>query len=1832
MKLGLLFSVLLLSVASWGQIVTFDFAGLSGSEVSATSNYNDTNLNVSTITRGLGLTASANGDRFNATNWATSSIANAVSGNDYIEFTITPKTDYQFSVSSIVFLWQRSDTGSTAIALRSSIDGFATNLDSQKGISDDNLTQTITFSFTQTNSASAVTYRLYGYSEATGGSAGPEGIGNDIVVNGNVSLIGPYSVTSGDWNVASTWSTNAVPLNSENVTISSGHTVYTNSSITRNKITKIDGAFELRDGGWASGTGTFIYNSITGTLNFNLSSGSYAVNATDVFWPTANGPYNVNVLNAGMNLNSGTNRTVNGLFSTANAGASNVSFPDATLTLNGICQINLGGAFGNSPIFGNTSTLIYNSTGTYGRGFEWIYNGVGTIGVTPGYPNNVQISNNTTFNYTNGIPLNKAIAGNLTIDSGSSFYMDYGSVSASGFLTVAGNFINNGNFTLGFAVGDDLKLGGNFTNTGNFDGKGRAIFFLKNGVQTVFSNTTLTIPYVVFQPASGSTTVQLLSDVVVSAPSGGNGISFNNSGDIFDLNSKSLTIGTTGKDNIITGVGTFKGSTTSNLTLLGNGSIGTLNFTTGSQILGNLTLNRQAATIGFDLGTDLSINGIFTLTGGIANLSNKTLIITLSGTITGGSSSNYIIADFTSGGILRKNFNATGSFTFPIGDSSSSANGSQYSPATINFTAGTSFSSGWVAIAVDDTIEPNCLGATDYISRYWNLTSSGITNATYDFMGTYLPVDLVGTETTCISTRYSTSNSSWTDGANLVLGSNTISLVGLTSATGALTSPNHFTAAFRVQEIRVERSTNALIPSGSSASTGYDTDFGTQALFSTSATKTYTIRNIGNANLVISNPVLIGANPGDFIISVATIVTISGSSTATFTVAFNPTALGTRTATVSITNNDSDENPYVFDVIGNGECPLSTNTISPTSGPVGTEVTIVSSDAVINNISSATAMFNSEPAVVTLITSTEIKVKVPDNALSGNLNVTNSLGCIVSNSFIVIDNTIALCQGNGSPRTNLFISEVSDHGSGSHSYIEIFNTTGATINLLNYTIRIHNNGAVTATSTITLPNFDLANNTAYVIAFGSTDASSNPGGIIPNLIDTASGINDNDNVRLYNSSGTWIDLWGNTADVSFTIALKNYIYRRKNIGITAPSTIWNPNDWEAFSPVDYSNIGLYDFSIGTPPLVTLHPFYIPTCKVTSLKISGEEGYNGSSPADTKELTYQWYVNVPPAIGWTAISDDLIYSGTNDVELSISDISGLINNQYYCQIREDSINCYSATNAVQITDGGVAIWNGVWINGPPTLNKLVIIDADYNTSTQGSFDACSLIVNALKTLTISSDDYTNIKNDLTVDGNLIVENSGSVIQIGDNGVNSGIISVNRIAQAKNLDYVYWSSPVSDFAVKSLPNTHHYEWNTTIANPKGTQGNWVKPSTTSMTKGKGYIARASNGATSPTDLSVTFVGVPFNGKFRFPILRGSDPSSLNDNWNLIGNPYPSALDVEEFLYENADPSGTNPVLEGAVHIWTHGTAPAKIASPFYDNFNLNYTNSDYIVYNAMGTVSGPDTFFGKIASGQGFFVKMIDGVADTTQSIIFKNSMRDKTYQNNNFYKTKKETEKHRIWLDLLKVDGGNWRTLVGYSQGATLEKDVMFDVYTEVTEMSIYSLIGNQSMIIQGRPLPFDSDDRVPIGVNITSKGNYLIAIGAVDGLFANSNQNIFLEDTKLNIIHDLKLSPYPFYSEKGNLSNRFILRYTNSNLKTNNYSEIESNIIVYTNNYDVIIKSSFEKIENITVYDVLGRQILERKNENSSEIILQNISVHNQPLFLKIKLQNGQITTRKIIL
>jgi hypothetical protein len=98
-----------------------------------------------------------------------------------------------------------------------------------------------------------------------------------------------------------------------------------------------------------------------------------------------------------------------------------------------------------------------------------------------------------------------------------------------------------------------------------------------------------------------------------------------------------------------------------------------------------------------------------------------------------------VVANST--GQLRKSFAGTGSFSFPVGDNSGTA---EYSPVTVNFTAGTFAGGNYAGVNLLNSAYPGAIGS--YINRYWNVTSSGITGFTCNATFKYLPADVVGTE------------------------------------------------------------------------------------------------------------------------------------------------------------------------------------------------------------------------------------------------------------------------------------------------------------------------------------------------------------------------------------------------------------------------------------------------------------------------------------------------------------------------------------------------------------------------------------------------------------------------------------------------------------------------------------------------------------------------------------------------------------------------------------------------------------------------------------------------------------------------------------------------------------------------------------------------------------------------------------------------------------------------------------------------------------------------------------------------------------------------------
>ncbi|WP_418638116.1 choice-of-anchor D domain-containing protein [Winogradskyella sp.] len=1082
-----------------------------------------------------------------------------------------------------------------------------------------------------------------------------------------------------------------------------------------------------------------------------------------------------------------------------------------------------------------------------------------------------------------------------------------------------------------------------------------------------------------------------------------------------------------------------------------------------------------------------------------------------------------------------------------------------------------------------------------------------------------------------------------------------------------------------IPEIRVETNSGNNIPDNAGIAPVYNNNFGNQTESTTSAPKTYLIVNLGTGDLDISS---ITVSTTDFTISSnpAPTTLAPGDSTPVL-ITFNPSTPGTKNATVTINNTDPDENPFRFAVTGNGICGSSTMTISPDSGPANTVVTITD---LSYDISTATATFNGTPLTVTAVTANEIEITIPAGEPTGNILVTNSFGCESTFLFNVIDNTIGGCEGS-SILGEIFISEITDATYGGLSYIELYNATGAPVDLSDYTLDLYKNGNTDNTDTNNYKTRTLSGtigiNQTFVIATG-VDAypCPQPGGdaSYADLITTMEGINKpangHDFLGIY-KSGVLIDAFGVFGDNNWMSSVhttisgnKGFNFRRLNTATPLPNPTFDDDDWNIIdwagggasscSVNDFSDIvNGFDFSTGTPPIVNSIASTTTACNETTISVSASEGFSGGN-----DLRYYWYFYNPAqaGLGWQAISTGGIFTTVDtSPDLIISDSPTAANYQFYCEVREDSASCYAASNAIKITLS-TATWDGNWnwndgtpLNTVPDLSTNVVINANYDTSVGGSqtsFKACSLTVNSPFNLAIQNNNYIEIQNNIVANGNITVQSQGSVVQINDLATvtGGGVITVQKetttLTDAYN--YTYWSSPVAGETVENvfanvspsrrfifnaanfidlleeIDNTNTFVSGQDDIDDDG--DDWQIASGI-MTPGVGYAATASIFGPFPASQQFPFVG-PFNNGVYTPTIVNNSGGVYND-WNFIGNPYPSAIDTNRFFTVNTG-------ITNNIYLWSQAT---PLNANAIGNEGENFSGADYAIINASGVnVAGGDGVIPNdfVPSGQGFFIEAISGT-----NITFNNSMRV-TGNNNQFFRN--NTQRNVLWLNLSSDNGAAKQIAVAHLQGATDNNDgSYYDVKENLSSgnaATIYSTIldsADEQFVIQGKDITsLDENEVIHIGFKtiITTPTLYKISIAQFEGEFYTAN-NIYLKDNLLNTYHNLKDSDYTFTSESGEYNNRFEIVFRTANLSIEDHL-IHANGISITEltNGDVEFKlnSNQNTITNVEILDMLGRRVYNLRGNTTTEVY--NLSQLSQSAYIaKITLSNGQVISKKAI-
>ncbi len=639
---------------------------------------------------------------------------------------------------------------------------------------------------------------------------------NNITIDGTLTTTGTNNLdVNGDWTNNGTFTPNSGSVTFKGSTnnilggtaTSTFYQLIINKTISSNTITNATKVFSTSNNLTIT-NGNLILNAIDNdyAIAGNLTIASTGTLTHGVIWDSTflsinvsgniaiDGIYTYSVARATVRMVGSGSKTVRTGTNSSSA-FSIFLLQDGTYTASGTLKINdnFWPMFGTS---GSFSTSTYSVTANAGM----LMNN-GSVTVNGGTLN---VSGAIYVGYGNAATLNLS-SGAITVDNiqvggthAGIFNMSGGTLNATNLLignSAAGtgtlNFsggtqnitnvvINNGG-TGTFTVTNSpiLNLAGNWTNNGTFTPATGQVNFTGSATQSIGGTTATT-----FYNASKTTTntVQLNKDVTTT-----NNFTFKG-GDILDINGNTFEV----KGELYPWVspGSFKGSATSNLILRNksNGGAPTINFVSGSDMLYNLTLYYQTI-----LGTSLTIYNNVSINNCWFKIGNNDLTLNSTATITPVGDvfrmQNMVATDGT--GKLIKKYSATGTFTYPIGNSTGTA---AYSPVTLPFATGTFGSAAAVGINVVASKHPNNTSTTGYISRYWRVSLTDITNYTASPVFTYVTTDVTGTESLIKSAGFASDNA-WYIGNSANTGTHTLSFTNDTDLNKSYSGVNFSTAA-----------------------------------------------------------------------------------------------------------------------------------------------------------------------------------------------------------------------------------------------------------------------------------------------------------------------------------------------------------------------------------------------------------------------------------------------------------------------------------------------------------------------------------------------------------------------------------------------------------------------------------------------------------------------------------------------------------------------------------------------------------------------------------------------------------------------------------------------------------------------------------------------------------------------------------------------------------------------------------------------------------------------------------------------------------------------------
>ncbi len=454
-------------------------------------------------------------------------------------------------------------------------------------------------------------------------------------------------------------------------------------------------------------------------------------------------------------------------------------------------------------------------------------------------------------------------------------------------------------------------------------------------------------------------------------------------------------------------------------------------------------------------------------------------------------------------------------------------------------------------------------------------------------------------------------------------------------------------------------------------------------------------------------------------------------------------------------------------------------------------------------------------------------------------------------------------------------------------------------------------------------------------------------------------------------------------------------------------------------------------------------------------------------------------------------------------------------------------------------------------------------------------------------------------------------------------------------------------------------------------------WEKiDETTSLLPGEGFTMKGPAGTAPIAErFNYVFKGLPYNGDITLALDKTS-----GDVERLIGNPYPSAIDAEEFILDNISVAeggnNTNTVINGALYFWDHfGEENSHYLKDYvggYATYNLTggvaAISNDVRINNDMTTgTKVPGQF---IPVNQGFFVSTKipqplelnpnnNDPAGTILSvdggtIIFKNSQRvfateleeSEGLPVSVFMKSSKaekvgaissnnvKPKKSIIRLKYISPLGYHRQLVLGTNKNASNGFNLGYDAFmVDVNQEDMYWYFNNSKFVIQGVG-EFNPAQEYPLGLIIEKSGVAKIKIEAFENM--ESAIPVYIKDDLTGEIKNITTEAFEIHLDPGVYNNRFKLVFQsneNALLSANGIVEEPNNLEIYyyskTSKLEIINKNNL-KVYSATMFNTLGQELKTLKLNTRKNVSLP-VSGITGLYIVKLNTENG-IVSKKIII